>query len=144
MGTENFVRDYDTRLRSQGLDLKTYFKYTGMTLESLREQMRPQAERQVKVRLALEKIAAIENLEASADDIAAEYENIANMYGIEVDQVKASIPEDAIAEDMKVKKAMEFVKEKAVIKVKKPRKPRAPKAAAPVAEEAVADEAKSE
>ena len=140
--TENFVRDYDNRLRASGLDLATYLKYTGLTLDAIREQMRPQAERQVKVRLALEKIAALENLEASAEDIAAEYENIANMYGIEVDQVKASIPEDAIAEDMKVKKAMEFVKEKAVIKVKKPRKPRAPKAAP--AAEAVADEAKSE
>ena len=143
--TENFVRDYDNRLRASGLDLATYLKYTGLTLDAIREQMRPQAERQVKVRLALEKIAALENLEATAEDIAAEYENIANMYGIEVDQVKASIPEDAIAEDMKVKKAMEFVKEKAVIKVKKPRKPRAPKAAAPAAtEEPAAEEAKSE
>ena len=116
--TENFVRDYDNRLRASGLDLATYFKYTGLTLEALREQMRPQAERQVKVRLALEKIAALENLEAAEEDIAAEYENIANAYGIEVEQVKASIPADAIAEDMKVKKAMEFVKEKAVVTVK--------------------------
>ena len=127
--TENFVRDYDNRLRASGLDLATYLKYTGLTLDAIRDQMRPQAERQVKVRLALEKIAAIENLVATEEDINAEYENIAKMYGIEVDQVKASIPEDAIAEDMKVKKAMEFVKEKATIKVKKPRKPRAPKAA---------------
>ena len=116
--TENFVRDYDTRLRSQGLDLNTYFKYTGMTLDSLREQMRPQAERQVKARLALEKIAAIENLEATEEDINAEYEKIANAYGIEIDQVKASIDSDAIAADMKVQKAMELVKEKAVITVK--------------------------
>jgi len=116
--TENFVRDYDTRLRSQGLDLKTYFKYTGMTLDSLREQMRPQAERQVKARLALEKIAALENIEATEEDINGEYEKIATAYGIEVDQVKASIDADAIAEDMKVKKALDLVKEKAVIKAK--------------------------
>ena len=116
--TENFVRDYDTRLRSQGLDLNTYFKYTGMNLDSLREQMRPQAERQVKARLALEKIAALENLEATEEDINAEYEKIAAAYGIEVDQVKASIDSDAIAADMKVQKAMELVKEKAVITVK--------------------------
>ena len=139
--TENFVRDYDNRLRASGLDLNTYFKYTGLTLESLREQMRPQAERQVKVRLALEKIAALENIAASEEDIANEFENIAKMYGIEVDQVKASIPEDAIAEDMKVKKAMEFVKEKAVIKKKRTRKPRAPKAAPA---EAPAEEVKAE
>ncbi len=116
--TENFVRDYDTRLRSQGLDLNTYFKYTGMNLDSLREQMRPQAERQVKARLALEKIAALENLEATEEDINAEYEKIASSYGIEIDQVKASIDSDAIAADMKVQKAMELVKEKAVVTVK--------------------------
>ncbi len=116
--TENYVRDYDTRLRAQGLDLKTYFKYTGMNLDALREQMRPQAERQVKARLALEKIAALENLSATEEDINAEYEKIATAYGIEVDQVKASIAPEAIAEDMKVQKAMEFVKEKAVIKAK--------------------------
>ena len=142
--TENFVRDYDNRLRSQGLDLNTYFKYTGLTLDNLRKQMRPQAERQVKARLALEKIAELENLEATEEDINGEYENIANAYGIEVEQVKASIPAEAIAEDMKVKKAMDFVKEKAVIKkpaAKRTRKPRAPKAA-PV--EAAAEEVKAE
>ena len=116
--TENFVRDYDTRLRSQGLDLKTYFKYTGMNLDSLREQMRPQAERQVKARLALEKIAALENIEATEDDINEEYTKIAEAYGIEVQQVKDSIDAAAIAEDMKVKKALDLVKEKAVIKAK--------------------------
>ena len=116
--TENFVRDYDTRLRSQGLDLKTYFKYTGMNLDSLRQQMRPQAERQVKARLALEKIAALENVEVTDEDINAEYEKIASAYGIEVDQVKASIDASAIAEDMKVQKAMMLVKDKANIVAK--------------------------
>ena len=116
--TENFVRDYDNRLRSQGLDLNTYFKYTGLTLDNLRDQMRPQAERQVKARLALEKIVALENIEATEDDINEEYQNIATAYGVELEQVKASIDSEAIAADMKVKKAMELVKEKAVIKTK--------------------------
>ena len=116
--TENFVRDYDNRLRSQGLDLGTYFKYTGLTLDNLREQMRPQAERQVKARLALEKIAELENLEATEEDINGEYENIANAYGVELEQVKASIDAEAIAADMKVKKAMDLVKEKAVVTTK--------------------------
>ena len=116
--TENFVRDYDTRLRSQGLDLMTYFKYTGMNLDSLREQMKPQAERQVKARLALEKIAALENLEATEEEINEEYEKIASAYGVEVQQVKDGIDAAAIAEDMKVKKALDLVKEKAVIKSK--------------------------
>ena len=137
---ENFVRDYDNQLRMQGLDLKTYFQYTGMTLESLREQFRPQAEKQVKARLALEKIVELESIEASEEDVNAEYERIANAYSITVDQVKAAIDAESIAADMKVKKAMDAVKEKAVVKAKKARK--APsKKAAPKAEEASAEEA---
>ena len=116
--TENFVRDYDTRLRSQGLDLNTYFKYTGMNLDALREQLRPQAERQVKARLALEKIAVLENVEVSEEDINAEYEKIAAAYGIELEQVKASIDSEAIAADMKVQKAMELVTNNADVTVK--------------------------
>ena len=117
--TENFVRDYDNRLRAQGLDLNTYFKYTGLTLDALREQMRPQAERQVKARLALEKIAELEKVEATEEDINGEYDNIAKAYGVELDQVKASIDAEAIAADMKVKKAMDLVKEKATVTEKK-------------------------
>ena len=128
---ENFVRDYDNQLRMQGLDLKTYFQYTGMTLESLRAQFRPQAEKQVKARLALEKIAELENLTASEDDINGEYARIAEAYGIDVEQVKASIDSEFIAADMKVKLALDAVKEKAVVKAPKKR---ATKKAAPKAE----------
>ena len=112
--TENFVRDYDNRLRMQGLDLNTYFKYTGLTLEKLREQMRPQAETQVKCRLALEKIAELENIVPTDDEVAEEYETIAKAYNMDVEQVKNLIAVDAITADMKVKKAMELVKEKAI------------------------------
>ena len=113
--TENFVRDYDNRLRMNGLDLQTYFKYTGLTLETLRTQMRPDAERQVKVRLALEKIASLEKLEATEEDITAEYSRLAEMYGMELDKIKEAVAEDAVAEDIKVKKAIDLVREKAVI-----------------------------
>ena len=75
--TENFVRDYDNRLRQSGLDLKTYFQYTGLTLEALREQMRPQAEKQVKARLSLEAVAAAEAIEVTEEELAAEYDLIA-------------------------------------------------------------------
>ena len=114
--TENFVRDYDNRLRMQGLDLKTYFQYTGMTLDQLRDSLRPQAEKQVKLRLALEKIAKTEKLKATKTEINAEYKRIADEYQMEVDKVRELIPEDSIAEDMKVKKAMDLVKENAIIK----------------------------
>ena len=112
---ENTLRDYDYRLRMSGLDLATYTKYTGLTIDSLREQFRPQAERQVKARLALEKIAELENVEVSEEEINAEYERAATAYNMPVDQVKASLPAEAIVEDMKVKKTVDLIKEKAVI-----------------------------
>ena len=114
--TENFVRDYDTRLRQSGLDLKTYFKYTGLTLESLREQMRPQAERQVKVRLALEKIAELEALTVSDEDIENEYTKIANAYNVPADEVKRMIAAEDIKADVLVARAMDVVKENAKVK----------------------------
>ena len=114
--TENFVRDYDNRLRMQGLDLKTYFQYTGMNLDSLREQLRPQAEKQVKLRLALEKIAELENVEVTEEDIDGEIKRIAEAYQMEADKVREMVPTDSVAEDMKVKKAMDLVKEKAITK----------------------------
>ncbi len=114
--TENYVRDYDNRLRMQGLDLKTYFQYTGMTLDTLREQLRPQAEKQVKLRLALETIATLENITVSDEDVEGEIKNIAEAYKMEADQVRQMVPTDSIAQDMKVKKAMDLVKEKAIVK----------------------------
>jgi trigger factor len=133
---ENFVRDYDNQLRMQGLDLKTYFQYTGMTLETLRAQFRPQAEKQVKARLALEKIAELENLVASEEAVEAEYTRIAEAYGVEVAQVKASIDAEFIAADMKVQLALDTVKEKAVVKApkKKATKKATPKAETEAAE----------
>ena len=114
--TENFVRDYDNRLRMQGLDLKTYFQYTGMDLDKLRAQLRPQAEKQVRLRLALEKIAELEKLETTQEDIDGEIQRIADAYQMKVEDVRKAVPMDSVAEDMKVKKAMDLVKEKAVIK----------------------------
>lgn len=114
--TDNFVRDYENRLRMQGLDLETYFKFTGMNVEKLKEQLRPQAEKQVKLRLILEEIAKKENLAVSDEDIEAEYKRIADAYNIQADKVKQLIAKDGITTDLKVKAAMDLVKEKAVVK----------------------------
>ncbi len=114
--TENFVRDFDNRLRSQGMDMNLYLKYTGMTLDALREQMRPQAERQVKARLALESVASIEGAVATEEEINAEYQRIADAYHLEVEQVKSMLDDASIIADIQVKKAMDIVKESAVVK----------------------------
>ena len=114
--TENFVRDYDTRLRQSGLDLNTYFKYTGLTLDALREQMRPQAERQVKVRLALEKIAELEALTVADEDVDAEYKRISEAYNVPEEQVKGMVAAEDIKADLLVARAMDLVKENAKVK----------------------------
>ncbi len=111
---ENQLRDFDNRLRMQGMDLSTYLKYTGMDLDAMRAQFRPQAERQTKTRLALEKVAALENIEVSDDDLEKEYEEIAKRYGVDLEQAK-SIPADTLKEDIKIRKALDAVKSKAVI-----------------------------
>jgi len=86
-----------------------------MNLDTLREQMRPQAEKQVKTRLALEKIAALENITVSEEETEEEYKRIAEAYNMEADKVKEMVDAEGIAADLKVKKAVDLVKEKAVI-----------------------------
>ena len=99
----------------QGLDLSTYFKYTGLDLDSLRKQLRPQAERQVKTRLALEKIAELENITVSDEEIEKEYEDMAKAYSMEVEKIKEIVDAKGVGADLKVKKAIDLVREKAVV-----------------------------
>jgi trigger factor len=108
-------QDYAYRLRSQGIDVNMYMKYTGMTAEAMRAQFRVNAERQVRTRLALEKIVEDEKIEATAEELEKEYEKIAEMYKIEPDQVKERVDETMVKEDVAVRKAVEFVKANANI-----------------------------
>lgn len=110
------VREFDYRLRSQGMDLETYLKYTGTTVEDFKATFRPQSEKQVKMRLALEKIVEVEGITATEEELAAEYEKIAASYGIEVDQVKAALNEKDVAHDVNLNKAIDLVKSSAEVK----------------------------
>ena len=110
------VQEFAYRLQSQGLDMKTYMQYTGQTEDSIREQFRPQATRQVKIRLALEKIAALENIEATDEDLENEYKKLADAYQMEVDKVKGFIPAEELKKDVVVQKAIDLVRDNAVIK----------------------------
>ena len=114
--TENYLRDYDTRLRQSGLDLKTYLQYTGMTLDTIRAQLRPNAEKQVKLRLALEAIVRAEGLTVTEEETAKEYERIAATYSVELEEVKKMVAAEDINADLLVAKAMELVKANAITK----------------------------
>ena len=113
--TENQVRDYDNRLRMNGLDLKTYFQYTGLDLDGLRKQMRPGAEKQVKTRLALERIAELENLTVTDEEVEEEYKRLGEQFGMDAEKVKEAVDKPSIEADLKVKAAIDLVREKAAV-----------------------------
>lgn len=110
------VREFAYRLQSQGMDIDKYCQYTGTDVEGLKQNFRPQAEKQVKLRLALEKIAKLENIEPSEEDLNAEYDKLAEQYKMEADKIKGLIPAAELSKDIAVEKAMNLVKESANIK----------------------------
>ncbi len=109
------VEDFAYRLQSQGLNLETYLKYTNSNIDEFKKSFRPQAEAQVKYRLALEKIVELENIKPDDKEIEAEYDKLAKDYGVEADKVKNAIPAEEVAKDLAVGKAIDLIKENAVI-----------------------------
>ncbi len=109
------IRAFNYRLQSQGLRFETYMQLTGQNAQTLRQGFRQQAENQVKIRLALEKIGQLENLSASDEEIEAEFENLSKLYKQDVDKVKAIISRDGQAKDIIARKAMNLVRDNAVI-----------------------------
>ena len=106
------VQDMGYRLQMQGLDLDTYLKYTGMDMESFRAGFREQAEKSVKVRLALEKIVELENIEVSEDEMNAEFSKYAEQYKMDVEKVKSFIPEKMLKMDLVKETAVKPTKAK--------------------------------
>ena len=111
----DMLRDFDMQLRSQGLDLKTYLQYVGMSADDVKEGYKEQAEQRVKLRLALEKIAEKEGFtDVTDEELEAEYTKLADAYKMEADKVKEAISAEALRKDIAVEKAMDFVKESAI------------------------------
>ena len=112
----DMLREFDMRLRSQGMDMATYLQYTGMDADAVKAMYKPEAEKRVKLRLALQAIAKKENLTADENDIENEYNKLADAYKMDVEKVKAAISAEGLAEDIMVDKAMQFVRDNAVVK----------------------------
>lgn len=114
---EQMIKEQEQRFRSQGLTLDMYFQFTGMDLEGLKAQFRPEAEKQLSYNLTLEAIAATEKLEITDEEIEANLAEMAQAYGQEVEQLRAMLPNlEMLVEDLKVRKAVDFLVEKAVRK----------------------------
>lgn len=109
---DQMINQFAQTLRYQGMELQKYMEMTGSTLESMRQSVRPEAERRLKESLVLEAIAKAENLEATDEDVEKELESMASMYGMEVDKLKAAVTDaetESIKSELKTKKALEFI-----------------------------------
>lgn len=107
---DEMVNDFAYRVEQQGLALNDYLKYMGQTVDQFRMSFMPQAEKQVKIRLALEAVAAAEGIVASDEDVAAEIKRIAEQYSMEEDKVRELVNIDDLKADLAVNKAIDFVK----------------------------------
>ena len=115
--TQQMIQEFAGRLSSQGLSFEQYMQMTGMTVDALMGQMKPEAEKRIRTRLALEAIVDAEKIKATAKDIDKEIENMANMYQMEVDKIKEMIGDaekEQIGKDLAVQKAVDFVVKNAV------------------------------
>ena len=109
---EQMINDYAMRLSQQGLSIDQYLMFTGMDMDGLKAQMKPQAIKTIKSRLVLEAIVNEEKLEANDDEIDAEIAKMAEMYGMENDKLKESIGDrekELMSKDVCLRKAVELV-----------------------------------
>ena len=112
MQTEQMIDDYARRMQSQGLPLDQYMQYTGMTMDKLKDQFRPQAERNLKTRLVLEEVAKAENIQVSEEAVEAEIKKMADAYKIEPEKMKEYLGDaekENITMDLKVQEAVDFL-----------------------------------
>ena len=109
---DDIVREWSARNR---ISVEDYLKYTGVTMDQFRANFTEVAKRQVDLRLALEKIAEIENITVSDEDVEKEYADMAEQYKMEADKIKAAVPAEAIKNDLKIEKALDLVRDNAKI-----------------------------
>lgn len=110
------ISELEQRLAPQVISLDLYMQYTGQTIDTVKKAYAEQAEKQVKLRLALEKIAKLENIEVTEDELKAEFDKLAEAYKLDVDQIKQFIHDDDLKKDIAVGKAVDLIKDAAVIK----------------------------
>ncbi|MDD7312151.1 MAG: trigger factor [Clostridiaceae bacterium] len=116
---DRVAEDFSYRLAMQGMEFESYLKMTGMTKEQFRQVFKPQALRQVRIRLALEKIAELEGLEVTDEDLNAEFAKLAENNKMDVEKVKELLSAEDLKGDMLCQKANDFVIANAVAVAKK-------------------------
>ena len=113
---DTIVQDLGYRLQMQGMGLEQYLKMTGTEMGAFRAMFQSQAERQVKTRLALQKVVELEGITVSDTELEEEYAKMAEQYKMEVEKVKAIVSKEALEGDLKISNALEFIKKNAKVK----------------------------
>ena len=113
---DSIVQDFGYRLQMQGMGLDQYLKMTGTEMGAFRAMFKAQAERQVKTRLALQKVADLENIAVTEQEIADEYAKMAEQYKMDVEKIKTIVAESALSGDLRISNALEFIKANAKVK----------------------------
>lgn len=113
---DTIVQDFGYRLQMQGMGLEQYLKMTGTEMGAFRAMFKEQAERQVKTRLALQKVVELEGITVSDKELEEEYAKMAEQYKMEVEKVKAIVSKEALEGDLKISNALEFIKKNAKVK----------------------------
>ena len=116
---DNQINEFEYRLRSQGMSMDMYMQYLGMDVAALRDSYKEGAEKQVKLRLALEKITELEKIEISDEDVETELKTYADAYNMPMDKIKNLVSAEDVKADLACRKAMDIVKETAVAGAKK-------------------------
>ena len=107
---DNLIQNYSQRMMQQGISLDQFMKITGQTMDQLKESMKEDAIKRIKINLALAEIAKKENISVSDEDVNVEYDKMAKMYNMPVEDIKKYVPELNIKDDLKLQKTLDFLK----------------------------------
>lgn len=105
----SMLEDYSYQLSNSGMTLENYVQMMGMTMDMFRSSMQTSALYQVKMDLVTAKIAELENIEVSDEDLNAEYDKMAESYGMDVEKIKAAVQTELLIKDLRLRKAAQFV-----------------------------------
>ena len=104
------IQNYEANMMQQGLSLAQFLKITNQTVDQLRDSMKDDANKRIKINLALSEIAKSENITVNDEDLKKEYDRMAEMYSMSADEIKKYVPEDTLSDDLRMQKALDLLK----------------------------------
>ena len=106
----DMVQSYESNLMQQGLSLTQYLQFMNQTPEQFRESLSEEANKRIRINLGLDAIAKVEGVSVADEDLDGEYQRLADMYGMEVDQIKNYVPAETLKDDLRLQKTLELIK----------------------------------